>query len=144
MWTHEHTVETEVGVEAIWAVLADLDNWAQWDTSLEAVSLEGPFEVGSHVSMTPTGQDPIRLRIVEIEEHARYVDETEFGGVRLRFGHTLTRLPGGGARVAHRLEITGAAADEVGPELGPAITVDFPEAMAALLNRAAALPAPRG
>ncbi|MYS87648.1 SRPBCC family protein [Embleya scabrispora] len=143
MWTHEHTVETAVGVEAIWAVLKDLDNWAQWDTSMEAVSLEGPFEVGSHVSMTPSGQEPIRSRIVEIEEHARYADETEFGGVVLRFAHTLTRLPAGGARVTHRLEITGAAADEVGPELGPAITADFPEAMAGLLSHAAALPTPR-
>ncbi|MFE5329750.1 SRPBCC family protein [Embleya sp. NPDC056575] len=139
MWIHEHTVETEVGAEAIWKVLSDVDNWARWDTSMEAVVLEGPFEVGSHVSMTPTGQDPIRSVIVAVQENELYADETEFGGVRLRFSHALKRLANGvGTRVVHRLEITGPDADRVGPELGPAITADFPKAMDALLGRAAA------
>jgi hypothetical protein len=42
-----------------------------------------------------------------------------------------------GTKVTHSLEITGPAAEEVGPQLGPAITEDFPEAMDALLARAA-------
>jgi hypothetical protein len=29
MWTHEHSAQTDVAPEAIWAVLADLDNWAR-------------------------------------------------------------------------------------------------------------------
>jgi hypothetical protein len=39
--------------------------------------------------------------------------------------------------------IDGPAADEVGPDLGPAITADFPEVMAALSARAEAVPASR-
>ncbi|WP_406288913.1 SRPBCC family protein [Embleya sp. NBC_00896] len=137
MWVHEHVIETDVAVEAIWRVLRDLDNWARWDTSMEAVSIEGPFEVGTRVSMTPTGQETVRSVIVEIKENEVYADEIDMAGVNLRFSHTLTRLPHGGARVVHRLEITGSAADEVGPELGAAITEDFPEAMDALLAYAA-------
>jgi hypothetical protein len=64
------------------------------------------------------------------------------GGVTLRFSHTLQLLEGGGTRVIHRLEVSGPAADQVGPELGPAITKDFPEAMDALLARAASTQAP--
>ncbi|MFI6980442.1 SRPBCC family protein [Embleya sp. NPDC050154] len=138
MWIQEHTVDTGIGADAIWRVLADVDSWARWDTSMEAVSLEGPFEVGGHVSMTPTGQQPIRPLIVAIEENARYADETGTDGLRLRFGHTLTRLPTGGTRVVHRREITDPDADRVGPEPGAAITADFPKAMAALLNHARA------
>jgi hypothetical protein len=59
--------------------------------------------------------------------------------VTLRFSHTLERLATGGTRVRHRLEISGAAADQVGPELGPAITADFPDAMEALIAHARAL-----
>lgn len=138
MWTHEHAAETTVTAEAIWKVLRDLDNWARWDTSMETVSIEGPFQVGSHVSMTPTGQEPIRSVITGIRENEFYADETDMGGVKLAFSHTLIRLPDGGTRVVHRLEITGPAAAEVGPELGPAIVEDFPEAMDALLAHAAA------
>lgn len=138
MWTHEHAAETPLPPEAIWKVLADLGNWARWDTSMERVELHGPLAAGSTVTMTPKGQDPITSVITEVAENERYADQTEFGGVTLSFSHTLTRLPGGGTRIVHRLDITGAQAGEAGPEIGPMITEDFPEAMAALLAYAAA------
>jgi hypothetical protein len=137
MWTHELTVDSQLAPEAIWAVLADMDNWARWDTSMESVKLQGPFSVGTRVAMTPKGQDPITSVIAEIRENEFYADETDMGDVTLRFSTALTRLPDGGTRVVHRLEISGPAADEVGPELGPAITADFPDAMRALLAYAA-------
>ena len=138
MWTHEHIADTDLKPEAVWNVLKDLDNWPRWDTSMEEVTLEGPFAVGTRVTMKPTGQDPITSVITEVSENQRYADETDLGDVILRFGHTLTALPDGGTRITHRLEITGPKAGELGPELGPAITADFPEAMAALLAYAAA------
>jgi len=138
MWTHEHAAETHLPPDAVWRVLADLDNWADWDTSMERVELHGPLRAGSTVTMTPKGQDPITSVITEVTPSERYADQTEFGGVTLGFSHTLTALPGGGTRIVHRLEITGGQAEAVGPEIGPMITEDFPEAMAALLARAAA------
>jgi uncharacterized protein YndB with AHSA1/START domain len=137
MWEHQHTVETAASPEAIWQVLSDLDQWATWDTSMEWVRLQGSFQVGSQVVMKPKGQDSITSVIVEASENRLYADQTDLGEVTLRFSHTLEPLAGGGTRVIHRLEITGPAADQVGPELGPAITEDFPEAMDALLARAA-------
>ncbi len=137
MWAHEHTAETATSPEAIWRVLADLDQWATWDTSMEWVRLQGPFQAGSEVVMKPKGQEPITSVIVEATENRVYADRTSMGDVTLQFSHTLEPLASGGTRVIHRLEITGPAADQVGPELGPAITEDFPEAMDALLARAA-------
>lgn len=138
MWAHEHVTETDLRPEAIWRVLEDLDNWASWDTSMEAVTLDGPFAVGSEVTMVPKGQDPITSVITAISENERYADRTEYGGLTLGFSHTLTRLPGGGTRITHRLEITGDQVDELAPEIGPMITEDFPQAMAGLLAAAAA------
>jgi hypothetical protein len=138
MWTHEHTAETALAPEAVWRVLEDMENWPRWDTSMEEVTLEGPFAVGTRVTMKPTGQDPITSVITAATENERYADETDLGDVVLRFSHTLTRLPQGGTRIIHRLEISGPKAAELGPELGPAITADFPEAMQALLAYAAA------
>jgi uncharacterized protein YndB with AHSA1/START domain len=137
MWVHEHTAETAASPKAVWQVLRDLDQWATWDTSLEWVRLQGPFQVGSQVTMKPTGQDPITSVIVQAAENRVYADQTTLGEVTLRFSHTLQPLAGGGTTITHRLEITGPEADQAGPELGPAITEDFPEAMAALLTRAA-------
>ena len=133
MWTHEYVGETDATPEAVWRVLRDLDNWDRWDTSMEKVELSGPFEVGSQVSMTPTGQEPIVSTIIGIRENEYYADLTHFAGLELRFSHTLERLANGGTRVLHRLEIDGAGGEEVGPQ----ITEDFPDAMAALLAYAA-------
>jgi uncharacterized protein YndB with AHSA1/START domain len=133
MWVHEHTAETAVPREKVWAALADIDSWSEWDTSMAEIKLDGPFAVGSTVSMTPIGQDPIRSRIVEIEDGTTYADETSFGGVLLRFSHTLTELPDGITRITHRLEITGDEAGTVGPEIDPMTTADFPDAMDALI-----------
>jgi hypothetical protein len=137
MWVHEHTAETAASPKAVWHVLRDLDRWGSWDTSLEWVRLRGPFQVGSEVVMKPNGQDPITSVIVEATENRVDADQTTLGEVTLRFSHTLEPLASGGVKVTHRLEITGPAADLVGPELGPALTEDFPEAMDALLARAA-------
>lgn len=138
MWVHEYTVETDVSPEAIWAVLRDLDRWPRWDTSMERVSLEGSFAVGSRVSMTPLGQEPIVSTIVAVAEPEYYADRTDLGPVSLQFSHRLIRLDTGGTRITHRLEITGDGAAEMGPQLGPEITADFPEAMDGLLAWAAA------
>ena len=137
MWVHEHTAATAASPEAVWRVLRELDDWPAWDTSMEWVRLQGPFRVGSQVLMKPKGQEPITSVIVEATENRVYADETDLGEVRLRFSHTLEPLTRGGTTVIHRLEVTGPAADTV-PELGPAITEDFPEAMAALLASAEA------
>jgi hypothetical protein len=133
MWVHEYVRETGIGAEAIWTVLSDLDQWPRWDTSMERVALQGPFAVGSQVSMTPQGQDPIVSTIIAISPAEYYADRTEFGPVTLEFSHRLTRLDTGGTRITHRLEITGDQAAELGPQLGPEITADFPEAMDGLL-----------
>ena len=138
MWIHEHAVETAVRRDLVWQALADIDNWTAWDTSMQEIKLTGPFEVGGTVAMTPIGQDPIVSTIVEIVEGRSYADETSFGGVTLRFSHTLEDVADG-TRIVHRLEITGDAADELGPEIGPQITEDFPEAMTGLITYAGSL-----
>jgi hypothetical protein len=45
-------------------------------------------------------------------------------------------LDGEGARVTYGMEITGSAADTLGPQIGPEISGDFPQVLAALVERA--------
>jgi uncharacterized protein YndB with AHSA1/START domain len=132
MWEHEHTAETTAVPAAVWAVLSDLDHWAEWDTSMEWVRLEGPLEPGTSVVMKPIGQEPITSTITAVDPNVRYADETVFGEVTLRFSHTLHPTADGGTRVVHRLEVDGPDAAAV----GGMVCEDFPEAMAGLLAAA--------
>ena len=141
MWTTEHTATTDVQAAAIWAALRDLHSGVPLGEHSDHFQLHGPFAVGTEVSVTPQGQDTMRSVIVELDEGRSYADSTRFGDLTLLFRHTLDALPTG-TRATHRLEIHGPGAAEVGPELGPQISGDFPTTMDELFAAARARSAP--
>jgi hypothetical protein len=136
MWTREHSVETTVAPEEIWRQWADVAGWPGWNGDIERIELDGPFAAGGRIVMTPIGQEPIELRIAEAVEPELFVDEAELGEIVVRTIHRVEPLDGGRARVSYRMEITGPAADTLGPQIGPGISADFPETLAALVERA--------
>jgi hypothetical protein len=58
------------------------------------------------------------------------------GDFVVRTVHRLERFDTERTRVIYRTEISGPASDDVGPRLGPEITADFPEVLAALVRLA--------
>ncbi|TAL43528.1 MAG: polyketide cyclase [Salinibacterium sp.] len=138
MWAHDYTATTDLSPEQVWAALRALHTGELTYDGADTFELHGPFAVGTELDVTPVGQGTFRSTIVELVENERYADRTEYNGLTLLFRHTLEALDGG-TRVTHRLEISGDAADAVGPELGPQISGDFDESMAALFEQAARL-----
>ena len=136
MWTNEQGIETVASPEAIWRLWSDVAGWPEWIADIEQIEISGPFAVGSTISMTPAGQEPVELRIAEAVEPGLFVDEADLGDVVVRTIHCVERLEGDRNRVVYRMEISGPAADSVGPELGPQISADFPETLAALVDHA--------
>lgn len=136
MWATEHSVETTASPEAIWRLWSDVGSWPEWNADIEHIEISGPFAQGSTISMTPIGDDPVELRIAEAAEPDLFVDEADLGDVVVRTTHRIARLDEGRIRVTYRMEITGPAADTIGPELGPQISGDFPETLAALVRQA--------
>jgi len=133
MWEYEYSVETTAGAERLWELWADVAGWPAWNDGIEKIELDGPFAVGTTFRMTPPGDEPIALRLVEVVPGERFTDRMDADGFAVATVHRLEPLPAGGTRVVYRTEITGPAADQVGPELGPAITADFPEVLAKLV-----------
>jgi len=136
MWTNEQSIETVASPEAIWRLWSDVAGWSEWIADIEHIEISGPFAAGSTISMTPAGQDPVELRIAEAVEPDLFVDEADLGDVVVRTIHRVERLEGDRNRVIYRMEISGPAADSVGPDLGPQISGDFPETLAALVQHA--------
>ncbi len=114
MWSTEHSIETTAAPETIWRLWADVAGWPAWNA------------------------EPIELRIAEAVEPERFVDQAHFGGVVVRTTHRAERLDGDRVRVVYRMEITGPESDTLGPQIGPEITADFPQVLAALVDRAEA------
>ncbi|MEV6616997.1 polyketide cyclase [Streptomyces sp. NPDC051051] len=136
MWTYEHSIETGAAPEAIWGLWADVGNWGAWNADIASTRISGPFEAGAEIVMTPAGQDPVHLLVAEATVNELFVDEARFDGLLLRTVHRLDEGRRGRTRVTYRMEITGTGADRLGPQIGPAIIADWPETMAALVERA--------
>jgi uncharacterized protein YndB with AHSA1/START domain len=136
MWEYQHSVETIAAPEVVWRHWTDMATWPQWNDGIESMEVEGPFEVGTAFVMTPAGQEPIRMRLVEVSPEESFTDEMDAGDFVVRTVHRLERAPDGMTRIVYRTEITGPAADQIGPELGPQITADFPDVLAALAKLA--------
>ncbi|MFB7666021.1 SRPBCC family protein [Kitasatospora sp. NPDC056138] len=137
MWVYEHGIETDAAREAIWRLWADVENWGSWNAGIEKIEFQGPFTEGASITMTPPGEEPVALRVTEAREGELFTDEARFGGLVLSTTHRLVPLDREHTRVVYRMEITGEGADEVGPQIGPGITADWPETMAALVDLAA-------
>jgi len=136
MWTNQQGIETVASPEAIWRLWSDVAGWPDWIADIEQIEISGPFAAGSTISMTPAGQDPVELRIAEAVEPDLFVDEADLGDVVVRTIHRVERLGGDRNRVIYRMQISGPAGDSVGPELGPQVSGDFPETLAALVQHA--------
>jgi hypothetical protein len=139
MWASEHSVETTASPESIWRLWSDVPSWGEWNADIERIEISGPFTRGSTIAMTPVAQDTVELRIAETSEPNLFIDEADLGDVLIRTLHRIDPLGDGRSRVIYRMEITGPAADSVGAELGPEISGDFPETLAALVEKAVAL-----
>jgi hypothetical protein len=136
MWSAEYSTETTAAPEAIWRVWSDVERWPEWNTDLERAELIGLFAAGSTIRMYQQRGDTIELRIAEASEPEAFVDEADLGEVVVRTIHRLELLESGLARITYRMEITGPEAGTLGALIGPEISADFPQVLAALVQRA--------
>jgi len=133
MWVNEQAVETTASAQDVWRLWADVAGWPTWNGDIERIELDGPFATGSTILMTPKGDDAVELAIVEAVEPTLFVDEADGGDFVVRTTHRVEPLDAERNRVVYRMEITGPAADTVGPQIGPEISDDFPQVLAALV-----------
>jgi Polyketide cyclase / dehydrase and lipid transport len=130
-YTYQHSVETDVAPEAIWALYEDASTWPCWDAQAELITRDGPFANGTTGTMKFVGQDPLKYELTKVEPLREFVDETPVDALVVRVSHLLEPLPSGRLRVTYTAQIDGP--QEEAQQIGPMITADFPETMASLV-----------
>ncbi|HEY6783114.1 MAG TPA: SRPBCC family protein [Candidatus Dormibacteraeota bacterium] len=140
MWTYDYSAETVAEPEAIFDLFRDVATWPRWNPGVESMELDGAFAAGATGTMKTPGQDPLRMRLLSVEDGRGFEDETEIpgAGVVVRVRHALSTLSDGRTKITYGVTIDGPAADAVGPEIGPEITADFRAVVAALISEAEA------
>ena len=136
MWAYERSIETTAAPDAVWRLWSDIARWPHWNDGIEKIEIDGPFAAGTTFTMTPPGDEPVRMRLAEIIPGELFTDEMDGGDFVVRTVHRLEPAADGRTRIIYRTEISGPSADQAGPRLGPAITADFPAVLAALAKLA--------
>jgi hypothetical protein len=128
-FTYSHTVATAAPAAALWALWSDVSTWPEWDEAIDRVELGGPFAVGTEGTMAVRGQDPMPIRIIEVEEGRGFADETAVPDGTIRFRHLVED-----GRITHSVEIEGP--EPFAQAVGAMITAGIPETMATLVQLA--------
>lgn len=129
---HSGTITTTASADAVWALWSDTTTWPDWDPSVVAVVLDGPFEVGTTGTMTLAGPFEVPVSLEVVDAGSRYVDQLTMGELVIRIDHVVVPRDDGGSDVTVSTTITGPGADDI----GPMVTAEAPQAMAALVARA--------
>jgi hypothetical protein len=139
MWTADYAIEIDATPEVINSFFADTARWTEWNAGTEWVELDGPFAAGTTARMKIPGEEPLAFRLVSVGPDG-FEDETPIpgAGIVVRVRHTVEPIADGRSRVVYQATVDGPEADHLGPEIGPQVTGDFPEVLAALRDRAEA------
>ena len=128
MWTDTASIVTTASPQALWRLFEDVAGWTRWNAGIERIALNGPFATGSTFDMQPPGMEAFRSTLREVKTNAGFVDETVLEDTRFLVSHELQPLAEGGTRVVYAIRVEGPEA----ATLGPLVTADFPEVLAAL------------
>jgi hypothetical protein len=130
VWRRDHGIQTSASAATIWRLFCDVPGWVNWNVGIADIEMTGPFAAGTELAMTPPGQDPLTTRLIDVQEHELFVDETIIGDLTVRVAHRIERNSDCGCRVVYALEAIGPEAEE----LGMMIASDFPDVLKALVR----------
>ena len=128
-WQTQFSIETAASPEAIWALFRDVQGWPRWNAGIETIALEGAFVAGTGFMMKPPGQDAFRSVLTEVRENECFVDETRIGDLVIAVAHRIEPLSPSRTRITYSVDAQGSEAAEI----GPMISADFPDVLAALV-----------
>ncbi|MBB3656463.1 hypothetical protein FHX15_001691 [Rhizobium sp. BK650] len=131
-WQTEYSIESDAAPEEIWALFRDVSGWTRWNAGIETIVLEGPFAQGTTFVMKPPGEAAFRSTLIEVHENECFVDETSIGDLVVTVAHRIKRLSSMRTRITYAVVARGDGAAEI----GPMISADFPDVLAALAHLA--------
>jgi uncharacterized membrane protein len=88
------TADIPAALPLVWSVLADVERWPEWTTSISRVKRlsPGPFQVGSRVRIHQPKLPPALWRVTELNPGASFTWVSRAPGVRVTARHTVAAV----------------------------------------------------
>jgi uncharacterized protein YndB with AHSA1/START domain len=112
--------EVEASVEDVWAVMKDVERWAEWSESITKVELENARVLGLGVSarVKQPRVPAMTWQVTEYVEGERFTWEATTTGSKSVAWHSVSELAPGRTKVVLGVEQTGALVPILKPILG--------------------------
>ncbi|KPN61547.1 Polyketide cyclase / dehydrase and lipid transport [Aliiroseovarius crassostreae] len=137
-WTYSETVPTHASASQIWAHWQDTENWPAWDSELDWVRLEGPFEVGTTGKMKPSAGPEVAFELSEVSHEKSFSDTARLPLTKMVFQHEYLPQPDTETgQIRHTVSMTGLLAPLFGQVIGRQIKAHLRSAMETLSTQAA-------
>lgn len=107
MWERSYTTTTNrVSASQMWRLLADVNNWHQWDESIEYAQLVGTFNPGSHFFMKIKKGPKVKIELIETQNERLFTDLTRFPLARMTGEHRFEETKDG-LKITTTMRVTG-------------------------------------
>ena len=127
----QHRITVAAPAAAIFKIYTDVANWHTWDPDTKVASLQGPFQVGTRGSLTPTRGNTVPMLLTKVVQDRCFTVESRIPLFRMLFEHELVPAAGG-TEVIHRVTFFGPLAWVLGPMLSRQLHRGLPVTLARL------------
>ena len=128
-WKFEHSVDCQVSRDFAWQFWTQVDNWPVVDSSVERVTLNGPFAAGARGTTKPRDLTPVDWLLTEVEDRSTAVIEILAPGAVFKCQWRFEDSPSGGTRITQEVSFLGAKAGDYVATVGPALEKGIPRGM---------------
>ena len=129
MWTFEHSVDCRVSRDFAWRFWTDVNNWPVVDSSVEAVTLNGPFQCGATGTTKPRDAAPVQWQLEEVREGSSAVVLIPVPGAALRFAWKFDNSGINATRITQRASLEGETARDYIAAIAPDLERNMPQGM---------------
>lgn len=92
--TYSHTTK-EITQEQIWKLISNVNNWKNWDKTIENAELHGEFKNGTFFTLRPKGGPNVKIQLVDVKPNSYFKDLTRFPLAKMYGEHFYENTPEG-------------------------------------------------
>jgi hypothetical protein len=115
-WELKHSVIANANRQTVWAWHSNVDNWVRFEgDAVESITLDGPFQAGTHITTKMPGQEPRVSTLSDVEPPCRSLIQMALPEAVLRFAWTFEELSDRQTRMTQHITLEGPKAEAYVP-----------------------------
>jgi hypothetical protein len=107
MWTHHFEQKTNLPVEKLWTVIADVAGWVNIDHNIDKLEISEIPKQGTKFNLKPKGGPTLKFIIDTFNPPSEYADLCAMPGAKMKTLHTFEKINDNETLIKVDIEIYG-------------------------------------